>query len=383
MNRAATSSITASGRHTTLLLSSAFMLLVCGTLLINVFSSSLEKTLSSEKVGKHNNLWSMSFDYSNDYVPPISTVSIESLSELNTKFSVFQYEPGIYSPNKSNEINVLNSDIKVNGFIAFVNDTFFDLFEIQTISGRPPSPTNFEEVAINENFAKTLGIQLPLKEPVKVYLKEKDYIATVVGVVADINYNSSRGKSESIIYAYLETPLQYYYISFEANSLEQATKIVDIFEKRTGSIGKVILTNRTDNIISKNKFYYALNQYSTPIAITIFLVLIMIIFGAIQQTINSRRKELAIRISLGSPITLVIKEMLNGLLLPLIFSGIFGAITSYILGSQLAVAWNIKYPLDIVDVSFVISIHLALILIIAVSITYSKAKESQTKHLRW
>jgi hypothetical protein len=382
LNRASASSLAISTSLIKGLISGSFMFLVCGTFLVIVFITSVKDTLSDEKVGKHQDLYTISFKSDTGIPPPASNTAISALNDLGVDFTLYEYEPGIDGPDVSYEVNAIKSNNKLNGFVNFVHDTYFEQFNIKVSSGRLPDKNNFEEVAINKNFATSLGLNGNLIEPEKIYIKEFDYIATVVGVVSDINYNSPRGVSESIIYAYLEEPLQFYKITINAKSQLEANSILNTFAKATGFEGKLKMVKRTDSIIAKNRFYYSLAQYLAPISSIILIVLLLVVLGSIQQDINARRKEIAIRIGLGSPVHLILWIMNRDLLIPLIVGAVTAIIASYLLGRSLTEAWNLSETKLMIDTLLITSIYFTAIILLTLIVIYIKIRAPQTRFLR-
>lgn len=194
-----------------------------------------------------------------------------------------------------------DNDPSVECEIKIVDASFIPFYNIPFVEGKTLSDNSglAKEVVINETAAKAFGWHTAVG---KKLLPEKDEVYTVIGVVKDFYYDSPLVPIKPMVFVYTkrnDTFIFRYYPN-EKEKCKQA--IDDLFTKKFPDINYSIYTVE-DTLKEYVKSETSLLSMLSFVSIVCIAVSLFGIYSLASLTCEKRKKEIAIRKTLGANTT--------------------------------------------------------------------------------
>ena len=255
----------------------------------------------------------------NEWLTYPDILSVTTTNSLPTNISASSIINHDYSTGTS-------SDEGLAVYRVGVNYDFFEVFDIQFITGRTFSPEiasdTISNYIINETAARALNWS-PM-EAIGNTFKDGDRIVTVVGVVKDFHMHSMHKPIEPLIIHL--TPQYYEFISVKMRPTQSAQTLDKIKQSLAAQVPYPLEFVLLDDVF--NQLY--LTEIKMGEMLSIFTILAILIasmglFGLAALSIDQRSKEVSIRKVLGASV-LRLTSLVSLEFLKMVFIGFLIAI---------------------------------------------------------
>ena len=246
---------------------------------------------------------------------------------------------------------------------ASVDYDYFETFNMEFVMGRSFSKDHSDDIRnyiINESAAKLTGFSEPIGKKFAMW----STVGKIVGVVKDFHSTSLRNKIPPLVFLVYNN-LPYFNMFVRINSSDTPGTIETI-KNTFKSFDPQFLFQHT--FLEENLRIQYLSEERIGSILKYFTVLAVSIgclglFGLSAFMAERRKKEIAVRKVLGSPVSKILGLISREFILLIIISNILAGFTAYKIMNKwlLSFAYKINIGIDIFLISGVISLTIALI----------------------
>lgn len=236
------------------------------------------------------------------------------------------------------------------GLFFTMDESFIDTYRMQIIAGRNLTRQSnlSKEAVVNETFVRRLN----LKEPIGEKFFYIGSVRTICGVVKDFQYQSFYQDVPPIILLPDST-----HQWFPANRLSLSLNVpltAGLADKLSAKL-KELSNDREAAFIpyveTYNNYYKDAYSFRNAVAAASALMLVITMLGLlgfVDDEINRRRKEIAIRKINGAMVADILRLLSKGIAYVAIPAILLGLMFSYIVGAEWLQQFAVKVPLNAV-----------------------------------
>jgi ABC-type antimicrobial peptide transport system permease subunit len=197
-------------------------------------------------------------------------------------------------------------EIKPEVQIRWGDPEYMNVYKLKLLAGRNVSASDtMKEMLINDKYAKLLGFQKP-QDAIGKYLSFNDKKMPIVGVMQDFHDQSMRGSITPLVFS--GRAGDFFHVRFKQSSSAGATwqnaiaKIQKTYNKifPEGEFDYKFFDKTVEDFYIKERQTARLLKWAT--GLTIFISCLGLL-GLVIFTINTRKKEIAIRKVLGASVS--------------------------------------------------------------------------------
>ncbi len=249
-------------------------------------------------------------------------------------------------------VNIETNEELFTGRFMSADADFFKTFEIQIVNGRgfTDNSIHMDEIIVNETLARKLNVDNPVGHKIE-YLRK---VCTICGVMKDYQtgsfyndifpvvifppFSMNQYASPNVIVMRLNRPLSSQLLSEYSEKLKIYTKN----DEKSFATYKNMFYNEAYNDAR-------LFRNSVTVAALIMLAISLLgLFGFVQDEVNRRRKEIAIRKVNGAKAENIIVLISKGISYIAIPAIVLGIVLSYIVGAEWLTQFVVKIPLNFI-----------------------------------